>query len=154
MDDGDIAELSRNRAKFWNCKGEPRQKPPVHIDWDVTMVDKGGYPRLCSRRSTNRAPCSGTQWRSSMKAVSTSRGASLDESVASWKRLHIVACGTSYYAALVAERFLEEIARLRHTGRCRLGIPLSEHTHRSRYPRRLRFPVGRNRRHPRGRADR
>ncbi len=32
------------------------------------------------------------------------------DDVAAWKRLHIVACGTSYYAALVAERFLEEIA--------------------------------------------
>ncbi|NLD97051.1 MAG: glutamine--fructose-6-phosphate transaminase (isomerizing), partial [Synergistaceae bacterium] len=29
-----------------------------------------------------------------------------------WKRIHIVACGTSYYASLVAERFLETITDL------------------------------------------
>ncbi|NLK18894.1 MAG: hypothetical protein GX310_03800, partial [Synergistaceae bacterium] len=32
-----------------------------------------------------------------------------EEDVRQWKKLHIVACGTSYYSGLVAERFFESI---------------------------------------------
>jgi len=113
MDDGDIAELSRNEARFWNSRGEPRQKPLVHIDWDVTMVDKGGYPHFMLKEINEQ----GAVLRNSMaKRLCEGRvdlSAELPwtkDDVAAWKRLHIVACGTSYYAALVAERFLEEIA--------------------------------------------
>ncbi|MBL3538850.1 glutamine--fructose-6-phosphate transaminase (isomerizing) [Aminivibrio sp.] len=112
LDDGDIAVLSAEGILFWNAKGEKQEKTPTHIDWDVTMVDKGGYPHFMLKEINEQ----GAVLRNSMAKRLTEGTVDLSaelpwtkEDVASWKRLHIVACGTSYYAALVAERFLETI---------------------------------------------
>lgn len=112
LDDGDIAELSSGGILFWNESGEILEKIPTHIDWDVTMVDKGGYPHFMLKEINEQ----GAVLRNSMAKRLTEGTVDLSaelpwtkEDVASWKRLHIVACGTSYYAALVAERFLETI---------------------------------------------
>ncbi len=112
LDDGDMAELSREGMKFWNSRGEPIEKKISHIDWDVTMVDKGGYPHFMLKEINEQ----GAVLRNSMaKRIIDERvdlSAELpwtEEDVRGWKKLHIVACGTSYYAALTAERFLERI---------------------------------------------
>ncbi len=112
LDDGDIAELSSGGILFWNASGETLEKIPTHIDWDVTMVDKGGYPHFMLKEINEQ----GAVLRNSMAKRLTKGTVDLSaelpwtkEDVASWKRLHIIACGTSYYAALVAERFLETI---------------------------------------------
>ncbi len=53
-----------------------------------------------------------------------------EEEAGAWKRLHIVACGTSYYSGLVAERFFESVSGFE----TRVEVA-SEYSHRS-------LPVG------------
>ncbi len=116
LDDGDIAELSAEGMRFWNASGEEFEKNHVHIDWDVSMVDKGGYPHFMLKEINEQ----GAVLRSSMAKRLAEEGtvdlsAELPwtkEEACAWKRIHIVACGTSYYASLVAERFLETITDL------------------------------------------
>jgi glucosamine--fructose-6-phosphate aminotransferase (isomerizing) len=113
LDDGDIAELSGDGVRFWNSSGEEIGKNIVHIDWDVSMVDKGGYPHFMFKEINEQ----GSVLRSSMAKRLSAEGevdlsAELSwtkDDILNWKKIHIVACGTSYYAALVAERFLETI---------------------------------------------
>jgi glucosamine--fructose-6-phosphate aminotransferase (isomerizing) len=113
LDDGDIAELSKDGMLFWNFSGEKIEKNIVHIDWDVSMVDKGGYPHFMFKEINEQ----GSVLRSSMAKRLSAEGevdlsaelAWTKEDALNWKKIHIVACGTSYYAALVAERFLETI---------------------------------------------
>ncbi len=112
LDDGDIAELSSEGILFWNASGEMLEKIPTHIDWDVTMVDKGGYPHFMLKEINEQGAVLRNSMAKRLKEGTVDLSAELPwtkEDVASWKRLHIVACGTSYYAALVAERFLETI---------------------------------------------
>ena len=112
LDDGDISELSTAGIRFWNAAGESVEKRVSHIDWDVSMVDKGGYPHFMLKEINEQ----GAVLRNSMAGRISGRRVVLSEElpwtrddVLSWKKLHVVACGTSYYAALVAERFLEDI---------------------------------------------
>ena len=116
LDDGDIAELSAEGMRFWSAAGESLEKSEVHIDWDVSMVDKGGYSHYMLKEINEQ----GAVLRSSMARRLSGEG-EVDlsselpwtkEDALAWKRIHIVACGTSYYASLVAERFLETITDL------------------------------------------
>ena len=112
LDDGDIAELSSEGILFWNASGEMLEKIPTHIDWDVTMVDKGGYPHFMLKEINEQGAVLRNSMAKRLAEGTVDLSAELPwtkKDVASWKRLHIVACGTSYYAALVAERFLETI---------------------------------------------
>ena len=116
LDDGDIAELSPEGMRFWSAAGESLEKNETHIDWDVSMVDKGGYSHYMLKEINEQ----GAVLRSSMARRLSGEGevdlsAELPwtkEDALAWKRIHIVACGTSYYASLVAERFLETITDL------------------------------------------
>ncbi len=116
LDDGDIAELSPEGMRFWSAAGESLEKNETHIDWDVSMVDKGGYSHYMLKEINEQ----GAVLRSSMARRLSGEGevdlsAELpwtNEDALAWKRIHIVACGTSYYASLVAERFLETITDL------------------------------------------
>lgn len=116
LDDGDIAELSAEGMRFWSAAGDSLEKNEVHIDWDVSMVDKGGYSHYMLKEINEQ----GAVLRSSMARRLSGEG-EVDlsselpwtkEDALAWKRIHIVACGTSYYASLVAERFLETITDL------------------------------------------
>ena len=102
--------------RFWSAAGESLEKSEVHIDWDVSMVDKGGYSHYMLKEINEQ----GAVLRSSMARRLSGEG-EVDlsselpwtkEDALAWKRIHIVACGTSYYASLVAERFLETITDL------------------------------------------
>lgn len=110
MDDGEIAELSPKGIALWDKSGSSLQKKTFFVDWDVSMAEKGGYPHFMLKEIHEQ----GGVCRSTLKdrlidgSVDLSAEISLDEKVASrFEGIHLVACGTSYYAALVAERVFE-----------------------------------------------
>ena len=63
------------------------------------------------------------------------------------KRLSISACGTAFYAGLVAKYWFERFAQAAGRNRYRLGIPLSRRAARGGRSRDLHLAVGRDRRH-------
>ncbi len=111
LDEGEIAAVSPGKLQVWTSAGIPIDKPVSVIDWDISMTEKAAYPHFMLKEIHEQ----GAVLRSTLKGrvengkvdLSTELGWS-PELVRSWKKLHIVACGTSYYAALVAERVLEK----------------------------------------------
>ena len=115
LGEGEMACLSRDDVSFWDFEGNPLEKDAVEIDWDISMVDKGGYPHFMLKEINEQ----GAVLRRSMLdrifhgEVDLSRELSwTSDSAKRIKRLHLVACGTSYYAALVAERLIERFSDL------------------------------------------
>jgi len=115
MNDGDIACLSPKGVSFWDESGSIIKKEFHRIEWDLSMVDKCGYPHFMLKEINEQ----GAVLRSSLEGRIYNSKVDLSKelhvpasSVQKWRRLHIVACGTSFYAALVAERLLEEITDL------------------------------------------
>ena len=81
----------------------------------IPVMDMGGYPHYMLKEINEQ----GEALRNSLEG--RIRGGRVDLSselpwtkkdVASWKKLHLVACGTSYYSALAAEHFLESMTDL------------------------------------------
>lgn len=115
MNEGEIAELSVNGIKFWDFNGIEHERETIHIDWNYGMVEKGNYPHFMLKEINEQ----GTVLRQTIDKriidnhIDLSSDLNWDmEQVRSWRKLHIVACGTSYYASLVAERLAEQFTDL------------------------------------------
>lgn len=111
LEEGDIAEISLQGVKIWDENGNPVNKPFMTVDWDVSMTEKSGFSHYMLKEIHEQ----GMVIRSTLKGRIIDGRTSIDqelgwdpEMVARWKNIHIVACGTSFYAASVAERVLEK----------------------------------------------
>ncbi len=110
MDDGEIAQLSSQGIKVWDAKGTPIQKKSFFIDWDLSMAERGGYPHFMLKEIHEQGGvCRSTlKGRISGGSVDLSGELSMDEhTMISFRAVHLIACGTSYYASLIAERIFE-----------------------------------------------
>ncbi len=115
MNDGDVAELSREGLRLWDFKGNPLVPKTTHIDWNVSMTEKGEYPHFMLKEIHEQPTVvrKTLEGRTDSDRVDLSKELSWTEARAkAWKKLHLIACGTSYYAALAAERFIEKVADL------------------------------------------
>jgi len=111
LEEGDIAEISMEGIRIWDENGCPVDKPVVTVDWDVSMTEKSGFSHFMLKEIHEQ----GMVLRSTLKGRVQDGRTSVDqelgwdtEMTSRWDKVHIVACGTSYYSALVAERVLEK----------------------------------------------
>jgi glucosamine--fructose-6-phosphate aminotransferase (isomerizing) len=116
LDVGELAEITAEAVKIQTLDGKTVQRSPRQVDWTPLMAEKGGYkhfmlkeiheqPRALADTLTGRIP-------------SNHQDAKLDSltfSAADWKsfrRIMLVACGTSYHAGLVGKFLIERLARI------------------------------------------
>ncbi|KAF0219925.1 MAG: glucosamine--fructose-6-phosphate aminotransferase [Geobacteraceae bacterium] len=116
MEDGEVAIFREGEVAFSTVKGQPVIKNPRHIDWSPLMAEKGGYrhfmikeiheqPRAVQDTIAGRlAEEDATVYLEDLRLS--------DEELASFGRICIVACGTSWHAALVGKFYLEEHCRI------------------------------------------
>ena len=110
LEEGDIAEISLDGVKIWDEDGNLQDKPFLTVDWDVSMTEKSGFSHYMLKEIHEQ----GMVLRSTLKGRIQEGRTSIEEElgwdremVSRWNRIHVVACGTSFYAAQVAERVLE-----------------------------------------------
>ncbi len=110
LEEGEICRLTREGASFWDLQGVPHSRETMAIDVDPAMIDKAGYPHFMLKEINEQ----GTVLRQALFGRCGSEAIDLSDEwglspqeARSFQRLHLVACGTSYYAALAAERVLE-----------------------------------------------
>lgn len=111
LEEGEICRLNRGGARFWNLEGEPHDRQTIAVDVDCTMIDKAGYPHFMLKEINEQ----GAVLRRALFGRIHSEGIDLSgewgisaEKAKSFRRFVMVACGTSYYAAMVAQRVLEK----------------------------------------------
>ena len=116
MEDGEMVVFRDGKAAFSSIAGKPLDKTPRHIDWSPLMAEKGGYrhfmlkeifeqPRAIRDTIAGRlAEEEGTVHLEELKIP--------DADLAGIDRIFIVACGTSWHAALVGKFLIEEHCRI------------------------------------------
>ena len=116
MEDGEIAHLSPEGVKVFNLKGEELRKEPKRIDWNPLMAEKGGYKHFMLKEIFEQPRA----------VIDTIRGrlieeqgdvafenVKLDRSVLKEiRRIFLIACGTSFHAALVGKFLIEGLSRI------------------------------------------
>ncbi len=114
LEEGDIAEVKLSSFIIWN-NGKPVHRPMIRMTPDMSVASKGEYRHYMLKeiheqpevlRNTLAGRLSKTH------LLEESFGVAAREIFDRTKHVHIVACGTSSHAGLVAKFWFENIARI------------------------------------------
>jgi glucosamine--fructose-6-phosphate aminotransferase (isomerizing) len=115
LEDGDIADLSRDGGVIYDNEGTAITRPPQLITWDPLMAEKSGYDHFMLKEIFEQQKTIPKTFRN---RISPEENAILLDDVVplptavTLTKICLVGCGTSYHAALVARFWMEEIARI------------------------------------------
>jgi glucosamine--fructose-6-phosphate aminotransferase (isomerizing) len=116
LNDGEIAVIKANQIKVTNLEKQKTIPEIVRLEWNLEQAKKGNYPHFMLKEIYEgpEVILAATRGRaqSSKNLVKLGGLEQVADRLKQTKRLLIVGCGTSYYAGLVAEYWLEEIAKL------------------------------------------
>ncbi len=114
LEDGDVAVVTRHGVEITDLAGAPVSRTPTRILWDPILAEKGGYRHFMLKEIYEQPRAAADTLRG---RVSPEGGTvvlpdiGLDpEIVAGLRRVVLVACGTSYHAALVGRFLVERLA--------------------------------------------
>ena len=115
LEDGQFAKLTPEGIEYTDDQGCVIEPKVTHVDWDIDMAEKGGYPDFMLKeiheqprvvRDTLVGRLSSTG-----ELDIDELGLSLEE-LNDIDRVYVIACGTSYHAGLVAKNLIEAWARI------------------------------------------
>ena len=116
LEDGEVVRMTREGAELMPRDGRRVERAPSPIDWDTTMAQKSGYRHFMLKEiyEQPRAVADTLRGRLLVDGATVSLPeAHLDAGLANrLERVVIVACGTSYHAALVGRSMVERLAGL------------------------------------------
>jgi len=114
LEDGEIGEITAEGLRILDGKGRSIRRAFKEITWDAVAARKGGYRHFMLKEihEQPRALTDTFRGRISLREGAVSlEGVPLKASDAKEiERIHLVACGTAWHAALVGKFMLEEIA--------------------------------------------
>jgi glucosamine--fructose-6-phosphate aminotransferase (isomerizing) len=116
LENGDIAEVRRDALRLLDVSGGEIERTVDTLVWDAARVEKGGYRHFMLKEIFEQPDAI----RNTVRAYldQERRGVNLDglgfsdEELARLRRIHLVACGTSWHACLVGKFVLEELTGL------------------------------------------
>ncbi len=116
LEDGEMAVIHPDAMQIRTLSGEERQRPPQEVPWDPVTAEKGGFKHFMLKEiyEQPRAIIDTIRGRTSWEG---NRGFLGDAGITmkalkEIRRVVIIACGTSYHAALVGKFMIEELARV------------------------------------------
>src|SRR5579864_4377518 len=114
--DGDVAVLTRDGVHLTDFNGRPVKRQVSHILWDPIMAEKGGYKHFMLKEILEqpravRDTTLGRVGQESGRIFLDEMDISPKEFKA-FRQVRIVACGTSWHAALAGKFMIERLARV------------------------------------------
>jgi glucosamine--fructose-6-phosphate aminotransferase (isomerizing) len=114
--DGDMAILTLAGVELTDFNGDPIERDLTRILWDPIQAEKGGYKHFMLKEiwEQPRAITDTTLGRVSLDSGKVFLGEMeiADDELAAASSINIVACGTSWHAALTGKYMIERLARL------------------------------------------
>jgi glucosamine--fructose-6-phosphate aminotransferase (isomerizing) len=116
LENGDVARLTRAAVTIWDRAGREVVRPATRLNWDPIQAEKGGYKHFMAKEIHEQP-----------QAVQDTFAGRVDfetgeiafdelvlepEFVRALPRIQLLACGTSWHAALVGKFLIEELARI------------------------------------------
>ncbi|MGD2116580.1 MAG: glutamine--fructose-6-phosphate transaminase (isomerizing), partial [Acidobacteriota bacterium] len=116
LENGDFARLTVDGVTVWDASGERVERPVQRLDWDPIQAEKGGYRHFMLKEIHEQAQAVQDTFGGRV-AFESGRIELPDlgippEELARIERVQLLACGTSWHAALVGEFLIEALARV------------------------------------------
>ncbi|MBE1162276.1 glutamine--fructose-6-phosphate transaminase (isomerizing) [Dyella acidiphila] len=115
LEEGDVVEISRASAQIYTGDGMPVKRAVHESELSADAVERGEYRHYMQKEifEQPRAVADTLEARiGSGGVLSNIFGVDGEKLLAKVKGLHIIACGTSYHAGMVAKYWIEDYARL------------------------------------------
>ncbi|MCL5024322.1 MAG: glutamine--fructose-6-phosphate transaminase (isomerizing) [Nitrospirae bacterium] len=116
LDDGEMVVMTEDGVMITTMEGEPIRKEIVSIPWSPSMAEKGGYKHFMLKEiyEQPRAVADTLRGRFTVETgeVNLEEFGLSEEEIRTFGKIYIVACGTSWHAALVGKYCIEEVARV------------------------------------------
>jgi glucosamine--fructose-6-phosphate aminotransferase (isomerizing) len=116
LEDGDVARVDALGVRISGADGQPRERTPLRILWDAVAAEKGGY-RHFMLKEIHEQPTAIAETLGGKVSLATGellfdQPVLSPERVAGFDRVLLLACGTSWHAALIGKFLIEGMARL------------------------------------------
>ncbi|MGH7262710.1 MAG: glutamine--fructose-6-phosphate transaminase (isomerizing), partial [Candidatus Rokuibacteriota bacterium] len=114
LEDGEVAVVRRDGVELSTLAGQPVQREPTRILWDPILAEKGGYRHFMLKEIYEQPRAVTDTFRGRIVPESGNvvlSDVNLDPAaVREIQRIVLIACGTSYHAAIVGRFMLERLA--------------------------------------------
>lgn len=113
LEDGDAAHVTLDRATIWDMDGKEVERAKHALSYSSASVGKGNYRHFMQKEIFEQPAAVADTISSYYNPATQTINLPLEGlDLAKISRIQLVACGTSYYAALAASYWLEQIARV------------------------------------------
>lgn len=105
LEDGQFARLTPEGITYTDAEGTAIEPAITHIDWDIDMAEKGGYPDFMLKEIHEQPRVV----RDTLVGRMIGGELDIDELGLTYEelnlidRVYVIACGTSYHAGLIAK---------------------------------------------------
>ena len=114
LDDNDIVEIKEDGYNLLNTNSQPVQHEVQDVEFDADAIAKGGFAHFMLKEIFEQPEVLRNTMRGRLlQAEGNAKLAGLDTNIRELRninRIIITACGTSYYAGMVGEYMIEDLA--------------------------------------------
>jgi glucosamine--fructose-6-phosphate aminotransferase (isomerizing) len=116
MDDHELAVVSRDGIRLFDAAGKPKEPKFQNITWDPVQAEKGGFKHFMLKEIYEQPSAIGNTVLGRLSldtnTIHFDDTGFTNEQWKSFKQVRILACGTSWHAALVGKSMIESLARV------------------------------------------
>ena len=115
LQEGDVVRLSADGYEIVDTNNDTAVRPVKQVDTRADSVQRGDYPHYMLKEIFEQPQAVAETLEGRLSATSVLPnifGVGAEDQLKQVKQVHIVACGTSYHAGLVAHYQLEQLARI------------------------------------------
>ena len=112
LHDGDMVVLHDDGFRVTDLAGNEVQREIEQIDWDAEAAEKGGYDTYMLKEIYEQPTALTNTLMGRLHDETGEVNLDINLDPGSFKRISIIACGTAYYAGLVGEYLIEQLARI------------------------------------------
>ena len=104
LNDNEIVVLKRDSVQVYNLDLEPVLKEKVHIDWDISAAEKGGYEHFMAKEIMEQPKAVHDTISPRLKdgRIVLDDITLTKEEIDRFSKISIVACGSAYHVGVVA----------------------------------------------------
>ncbi|MFT2721828.1 glutamine--fructose-6-phosphate transaminase (isomerizing) [Deinococcus sp. A31D244] len=112
LHDGDMVVLNDDGFRVMDLAGNPQERTIEHIEWDAEAAEKGGFDTYMLKEIYEQPQALTNTLIGRLHDDTGEVNLDINLDPGSFKRISIIACGTAFYAGLVGEYLIEQLARI------------------------------------------